>query len=265
MNIRNPIFEPQIDYNMKKCLWTVLLVLLVSVSFAQKSKLTITYYDETWMKVKNKKYATFYQESYTERDTLFVTDFYLDGNKQMVGQFSDRKEEVKVGFFVFYAKNGSKESEGNFANNKREGGWKYYHPNGTVSALVEYRSDSIIKAEEFNENGVQLNENDTLNFADNLPKFSNDPEDLYKFISKKIQYPTWAKRLNIDGKVVIRFVVDKNVDIVDVQLIKSAHPTLDEEALRVVKSMPSWFPGTHEGKPVCIRYTLPILFKLGPY
>lgn len=250
---------------MRTYFGTLLLVLLASVSYAQKRKVKTTYYDESWIKAKNKSYATYYRESYSERDTLFATDFYLNGTKQMVGQFADSKGEVKVGFFVFYLENGSTKSEGNFANNKREGSWKYYHPNGMVSAMVEYKGDTIIKADEFNENGVQLNENDTLTFVDKLPEFSSNPEDLYKFLSKRLQYPNWAKENNIEGKVIIRFVVDKNGDVVDVQLIKSAHPTLDAEALRVVKSMSGWMPGTHAGKLVCVRYTLPIIFKLSNY
>lgn len=99
--------------------------------------------------------------------------------------------------------------------------------------------------------------------VENLPQFPGGQDSLVSFLSSNVKYPEECSNANIQGRVLVRFVVDVDGAIVDVEVVTSGgHPLLDEEAVRVIKSMPKWTPGMHEGKVVRVLYTIPINFKL---
>jgi protein TonB len=85
----------------------------------------------------------------------------------------------------------------------------------------------------------------------------------YKYVTDKMKYPPQARRMGIDGKVFVEFVVNKDGSISDVRAVKGIGAGCDEEAVRVVQSAPAWTPGKQRGKPVKQRMVLPITFKLG--
>lgn len=85
----------------------------------------------------------------------------------------------------------------------------------------------------------------------------------YEYVGKKLKYPAQARRMNIEGKVFVEFVVNRDGSIVDVKAIKGIGAGCDEEAVRVIQSAPAWKPGKQRGKPVRQRMVLPITFKLG--
>lgn len=85
----------------------------------------------------------------------------------------------------------------------------------------------------------------------------------YKFVSDKMKYPAQARRMGIEGKVFVEFVINRDGSITDVKAIKGIGAGCDEEAVRVVQSAPPWNPGKQRGKPVRQRYVVPIIFKLG--
>ena len=85
----------------------------------------------------------------------------------------------------------------------------------------------------------------------------------YEFVSKKLKYPAQARRMGIEGKVFVEFVIERDGTITDVKAIKGIGAGCDEEAVRVLQSAPKWKPGKQRGKPVRQRMVLPIAFKLG--
>ena len=85
----------------------------------------------------------------------------------------------------------------------------------------------------------------------------------YKYVSDKMKYPAQARRMGIEGKVFIEFVINRDGSITDVKVMKGIGAGCDEEAIRVVQSAPPWNPGKQRGKPVRQRYVVPIIFKLG--
>jgi len=85
----------------------------------------------------------------------------------------------------------------------------------------------------------------------------------YDFVSKKLKYPAQARRMGIEGKVFVEFVIERDGTITDVKAIKGIGAGCDEEAVRVLQSAPKWKPGKQRGKPVRQRMVLPIAFKLG--
>jgi protein TonB len=94
------------------------------------------------------------------------------------------------------------------------------------------------------------------------PEFEGGLEAMYKFISKNMKYPASARRMNIEGSVFVGFVVDADGRISETSIIKGISADCDKEALRVVQMMPKWRPGKQSGRPVRVKFVLPIKFRL---
>ena len=99
--------------------------------------------------------------------------------------------------------------------------------------------------------------------VDEMPSFPGGLEELYKWIDNNVQYPAVARENGIEGRVILKFIVEKDGSLSDSTVIHSVHPMVDREALRLVGQMPKWNPGKRAGIPVRVRYCLPIKFKLG--
>ncbi|QHT69111.1 energy transducer TonB [Rhodocytophaga rosea] len=105
--------------------------------------------------------------------------------------------------------------------------------------------------------------NEIFQVVENQPAPVGGYEAFYKYIGKNIKYPDQARRMGVEGKVFVQFVVDKDGSITDVNVLKGIGSGCDEEAIRVVKSAPKWTPGKQRGRPVRVRMSVPIAFKLG--
>ena len=97
---------------------------------------------------------------------------------------------------------------------------------------------------------------------DKMPEFPGGMAECMKFLTKNMKYPKEARMNGEQGRVVLQFVVDRDGSITDIKVVKSVSPSLDKEAIRVFKKMPKWTPGTMNGKPVRVKYTLAPLFRL---
>lgn len=95
-----------------------------------------------------------------------------------------------------------------------------------------------------------------------MPEYPGGQKALFAYLSENIRYPQIAKENKIEGRVIVGFVVEKDGSISNVEVVRSVDPSLDKEALRVIKSMPRWKPGKIRGKPVRVKYRVPVNFKL---
>ena len=103
----------------------------------------------------------------------------------------------------------------------------------------------------------------TFTVVEEMPKFKGGESAMMEFLMMNMKYPQTAVKAKQQGIAIVGFVVRKDGTIGDVQITKSAgHAVLDEEAMRVVKSMPAWEPGKQKGKPVNVKYYVPITFRL---
>ncbi len=98
--------------------------------------------------------------------------------------------------------------------------------------------------------------------VEQMPDFPGGMGALMQFLSKNIKYPTIAQENGTQGRVIVQFVVNRDGSIVDPRVVKSVDPYLDKEALRVIGTMPKWKPGMQRGKPVRVKYTVPVMFRL---
>ncbi len=98
--------------------------------------------------------------------------------------------------------------------------------------------------------------------VEEMPEFPGGEDAMKRHIATTIKYPVEAQKKGTQGKVYVTFVVAKDGSVKDVRIARGADPLLDEEAMRVVKSLPQWTPGKQRGKAVNVSYTVPIEFKL---
>jgi protein TonB len=102
-----------------------------------------------------------------------------------------------------------------------------------------------------------------VDIAQVMPSYEGGIETMMKFIQKKIRYPRAPRQMGIEGTVYVRFVVNGDGSVSDVQILRGFHPDCDAEALRVVSMLPGWKGGSNNGRPVGVRMVLPIKFTLG--
>lgn len=98
--------------------------------------------------------------------------------------------------------------------------------------------------------------------VEQMPQFPGGDAELMKFLRDNIVYPAMAQENNVQGKVIVQFVVTKTGDIGEVKVVKSVDRDLDNEAVRLVKKLPKFIPGRMNGQAVNVWYTLPVQFKL---
>lgn len=105
-------------------------------------------------------------------------------------------------------------------------------------------------------------ENKVFDIVEQQPMFPGGPAALMKYLSEHTKYPVVAQENGVQGRVTVQFVVEKDGSISDVHVLRGVDPSLDKEAVRVVKSLPRWTPGKQNGITVRVNYRVPVLFRL---
>ena len=134
----------------------------------------------------------------------------------------------------------------------------------TQLANEKLNAETLEIMKKLQELGASLDENGEEYFmsVDDMPEFPGGILGLMKYIQKTIKYPPIAEEYNITGKVYISFIVDKTGSVTNVKVVRGVDKNLDAEAIRVVKSLPKYTPGTQRGNPVRVMFTIPINFTL---
>lgn len=129
-----------------------------------------------------------------------------------------------------------------------------------VDDVDESQSDYSSNETAMNEETSNSDGNSIDDVKEVMPEFPGGPQALMDYLKANVIFPKVAEDDGIQGRVVVSYVVDIDGSITDVQVVQSVHPALDKEAMRVVRNMPKWIPGKHDGKAVQVKYSLPINF-----
>lgn len=124
--------------------------------------------------------------------------------------------------------------------------------------VIAHNSGNKNKAEKPSEISPDV----VFQIVEEMPKFPGGEEAMMKYLSENITYPTLALKDTIQGKVFVNYIVEKDGTVSNAKIVRSAHPLLDQEALRVVNAMPDWIPGKQRGEAVRVNFMLPINFAL---
>ena len=141
---------------------------------------------------------------------------------------------------------------------------KLFSPNGAL----QYEETKNEKGEQecvyYKPNGkIDKHPKEQIPLYQTMPAYRGGQQALIQFLSENVKYPEDARKNGIEGRVIVQFVVDKDGSIVKVKVLRSGgDKSLDNEAIRVIKSMPNWKPGTERGKNVRVKYKLPVNFRL---
>ena len=103
---------------------------------------------------------------------------------------------------------------------------------------------------------------DCKDIRDKMERENCTNSSILSFVMGRLSYPTMAKETNIQGMVIIGFVIDKRGRVTKVECVKPVHPLLDEEAIRVVKLLPDFKPAEQNGKTTAVRYNIPVRFTI---
>ena len=104
--------------------------------------------------------------------------------------------------------------------------------------------------------------NKVYDVVDEMPEFPGGQLECFKYLQENLKYPKDAEQKKVEGMVLVQFIIDEDGRIFDTTVKQKAFPSLDQEAIRIVKGMPQWKPGKIAGKKVKTRFTLPIQFRL---
>ncbi|MFG6392554.1 MAG: energy transducer TonB [Candidatus Amulumruptor sp.] len=126
-----------------------------------------------------------------------------------------------------------------------------------LNVVLEHKDEVVVE-----EKKEPVDDNKVFDVVEQNPVFPGGEAALLKYVAEHIRYPAMAQENNIQGRVVVQFVVTKTGSIGQVKVVRSKDPDLDKEAVRVVKSLPKFTPGKMNGHAVNVWYTLPINFKL---
>lgn len=206
--------------------------------------------------------------------------FDMHGRIKKTGEYSSVDPVTPHGAFTEYDTTGAKSGEGAYVSGKRNGFWKEYYKGTTqvhaernydfgksVGELKSYYPDGKLKRVEYNNadgsvSGKCYNTaGEEMKFTpyEQMPQFNGN---VHEYLAKNIRYPKVCKQNNIQGRVVVNFMVNEEGQVTDAKVVSSAHELLDKEALRLVNDMPAWKPGKEDDVAVKVYYSIPIQFKL---
>ena len=98
--------------------------------------------------------------------------------------------------------------------------------------------------------------------VEQMPEYPGGMQAMIEFLQTNMKYPEDAEKQKVEGRVMVQFVVETDGSVSDVHVAKQVFPSLDAEAIRVVKAMPNWTPGKEKGRVVRVKYNLPIVFRM---
>ena len=127
-----------------------------------------------------------------------------------------------------------------------------------ASGADDINADTHIKPDEL----FRTDNDSVFNIVEKMPEFPGGTEAMMKYVAQNVKYPEEAKEKGISGRVFVSFVIEKDGSVSNVEVLRGIGGGCDEEAVRVVKSMPKWTPGMQKGKPVRVNYNMPFFFKL---
>ena len=265
---------------MKKSIVVFASLLIAGSSFSQD---TLTTYYDIAGKETTANLASFTRKKFKTTDGWGVQDFYKSGKIKMKGTYLEDScktrngeftwyEESGIpqtsanydrgemdGLFIAYYSNGHKQVEGYYKKEKKNGDWIGYYESGAVSAKAHFDNNEQGSAELFNEDGKT---NSNINVFNKDANFPGGDAGLKQFLVSELRYPNKAVNNNIEGRVMVHFIVEKDGRVTNAEIDRSVDDLLDKEALRVVKKMPKWEPAIMGGLLSRQYYKLPVVFSL---
>jgi TonB family protein len=147
-------------------------------------------------------------------------------------------------------------AQGPVKDGREDGEWEGTVDNGKTEKAV-YQNGKLISGRDFDKAIV-----DIYTAVDVQPQFPGGDMEFSRFLARNVRYPSSAYKNNVQGRVILTFVVEKDGTISNIKVLRGVGSGIDEEAIRVIRSSPPWKPGMQKGKPVRVQYSVPMQFSL---
>ncbi|MCC3159121.1 TonB family protein [Hymenobacter sp. 15J16-1T3B] len=184
---------------------------------------------------------------------LYVS-WYEDGKVQERGEYHHGE---RTGRWLSVHRNGQRRSTGNYTSDRPTGEWHYYYSNGQPAAVEVIRPAQPTALTLYNEDGSRF---DGLPLRRQAPEFPGGEPALLEYLARHTNYPREARRKGITGKVYVSYTVGEDGRVGQVRVLRGLSPDADNEAKRVVASLPRFRPGREYNVPTSFTYTVPIYF-----
>ena len=207
-------------------------------------------------------------------DNVFLGDIYIvtrDGivEEESLTRLQIFKKLMTASYLNISIKNNYEQNDMKFSLSRSVNAIKYVIPNFDKLIIDEEKPEEeknwnqYIKPNDYSILKTIFNDdNECFTTVDNMPEFAGGDAGLMEYIEKKKKYPASAKKQNITGTVYVSFIVEKSGYVTNVKVVTGVNKKLDNEAVRVVKLLPRYKPGTQRGKKVRVKFTIPINFTL---
>jgi antitoxin component YwqK of YwqJK toxin-antitoxin module len=199
------------------------------------------------------------KELYYPNGNLYTVTMLENNNdpylKKCLDSFGNALTDNGNGKWIDFGNFFESKTEGQVINGKREGEWTEITKTGEKNTGV-YKNGVLVSGALF------TNDTTVYGNADILPTFNAGEGGVNRFLAKNLKYPAYAREHNIQGKVVLAFIVEKDGSITHLRVIRGVEGGCTEEALRVIMLSPPWKPGYLNGRPVRVKYSLPIAFAI---
>lgn len=269
---------------------TIIILFLAILSTSAFGQDTL-YYDDEWNVTENDQTFTYYgveNPKRTKTGQSYVMYFWKDKSPF---SYQLQKNGVKLGTSVWFHSNGQRKWIGNYINGVPNGTFKMYDDRGVLIKSLWYKDGSltaekkpipkIIKHKDSPPNvklppnveipsgiydrletPMEIIEEEIIDYPDAEATFPGGAAKMYAYINRSIIYPAISIKNEDQGKVYVKFVVEKDGKISQVYIERGVTPELDKEAKRIMRNMPKWQPGEMNGKKVSTRCRIPIVFTL---
>lgn len=222
------------------------------------------YFDTYEKETKDTSIAVFYKNKYRDpsyTNTIIEKSFYMNGKIRSEINYSNFAQKIKYGSSKSWYENGQLKEKALYKENKLNDSLITYWPNGNLKRQDHYNMGKLVNGQLYNFDGST-----TAHYEyETAAEFPGGINKLIDYIGTNIRYPKSARRNGVEGKVYVQFVVDAEGNVQHVEVLKGVSPVIDEEAMRVVKSIPQWRPAMVDGNKVNSFYTLPINFTINDY
>lgn len=220
------------------------------------------FYDSNWSHTSSRNLSKYYELVYKEngnKKSVRVTTYFKSGKIYSEKHYCDYKNGEFDGKLKEWYESGQLRREIDYKNGKLNGRLLTFWDNGKQKRIDLYENDKLIKGNCFNVNGSETN---YYNYEIH-PEFPGGDAALYSYLGRELTYPTESRDNGVQGRVLLRFYINKDGSISDISVIERLNVELDNEAIRVVKNMPEWKPGMQDGDTLRVQFNLPIKFFLG--
>ena len=219
------------------------------------------YYDQDGYEVSSLELCHHYKVvDHSDPDTNKVVEreYYKLGQIKAEKTFNPYKQKVLHGKRKEWFENGKVKRDMEYRNGNLNGQLFTYWENGIMKRKDSYLDGKLIEGKVWNSDGSEA----TYYDFEISPEFPGGFDKLAEYLGRKVKYPKKSRRKGIEGRVLVRFTVQKDGSITNVRVAESANEELDAEAVRVVKKMPDWTVGMEDGEKVRIGINLPINFRI---